>query len=304
MILAVLVKPQFVVLGVALLAARQWRWAGIGITGVVVSNIAAFLLWPRGFPGTIAQSIHGIIKFNSSFGGLRDPRNVSFGKALLLIPDSIKNYQSGKIPEGFLTGPRTQIGFAVLVIVVVAVLALGRRIPPVMVGIVLLATATFSPADVAFYYLVFVLPIAALVARDPNGPPGAGIFDQLAAHGDRRRAVGVCVSLAVALSIVNVAVPGQPFYVPLYGQLGAKGVVGTTPLVFTTVTWAPFLWLVTCVVIIVSYARKPARPHDSHNGPTRESDQDTAASTTSCLPNPVEESSPRGPGPICQNYTP
>ncbi|MFV3500960.1 hypothetical protein ACNJGB_21500, partial [Mycobacterium tuberculosis] len=36
----------------------------------------------------------------------------------------------------------------------------------------------------------------------------------------------------------------------------------------------------------------------------RESDQDTAASTTSCLPNPVEESSPRGPGPICQNYTP
>ncbi|KEG31371.1 membrane protein, partial [Mycobacterium tuberculosis] len=122
-ILAVLVKPQFVVLGVVLLAARQWRWAGIGITGVVVSNIAAFLLWPRGFPGTIAQSIHGIIKFNSSFGGLRDPRNVSFGKALLLIPDSIKNYQSGKIPEGFLTGPRTQIGFAVLVIVVVAVLA-------------------------------------------------------------------------------------------------------------------------------------------------------------------------------------
>ncbi|MBL7315396.1 hypothetical protein INQ24_29885, partial [Escherichia coli] len=94
----------------------------------------------------------------------------------------------------------------------------------------------------------------------PNGPPGAGIFDQLAAHGDRRRAVGVCVSLAVALSIVNVAVPGQPFYVPLYGQLGAKGVVGTTPLVFTTVTWAPFLWLVTCVVIIVSYARKPALP--------------------------------------------
>lgn len=72
----------------------------------------------------------------------------------------------------------------------------------------------------------------------------------------------------MALSIVNVAVPGQPFYVPLYGQLGAKGVVGTTPLVFTTVTWAPFLWLVTCVVIIVSYARKPARPHDSHNGPT------------------------------------
>ncbi len=60
--------------------------------------------------------------------------------------------------------------------------------------------------------------------------------------------------------------PDSCSHVPLYGQLGAKGVVGTTPLVFTTVAWALFLGLVTCENR-QSPARKPALcPHDSHNG--------------------------------------
>jgi hypothetical protein len=43
-------------------------------------------------------------------------------------------------------GPRSLIGYAVLVLVVVSILALGRRIPPVMVGIALLPTAFLFPA--------------------------------------------------------------------------------------------------------------------------------------------------------------
>ena len=40
------------------------------------------------------------------------------------------------------------------------------------------------------------------------------------------------------------------------------GVIGTTPIVPTTVSLAPLLWLVACAAIIVSYARRPA-PHSS-----------------------------------------
>jgi hypothetical protein len=258
-VLAALVKPQFAILAVALLAARQWRLSGFALAGVAISNIAAYLLWPRDFPETITQSLHNIIKFNNSFGGLLDVRNVSFGKAVLMIPDNVKAYQAGgKIPDDFLAGPRSLIGYAVLALVVVSVLALGRRIPPVVVGIVLLATATLCPSYASFYYLVFVLPIAALVVRDPDGPPGAGIFDQLETHGDHRRAVGICVSLAAALGIAQVPIPSQPVQVPIFGQLGVKGLVGTTPVVTTTVIWTGILWLVTCTVIIVSYARRPA----------------------------------------------
>jgi hypothetical protein len=164
-----------------------------------------------------------------------------------------------------------------------------------MVGIVLLATATLFPAQTLFYYLVFVLPVAALVVRDPDGPPGAGIFDQVATHGGRRRAGGICISLAAALSIAQVAVPFPPAHIPIFGQLGVRGVVGTTPIVPTTATLTPILWLVACAVIIVSYARIPAHSHGSDQGPARGGPPDTAVRTSSSTSELMTESSPQGP---------
>ncbi len=258
-VLAALLKPPFAVLAVGLFAARQWRWGGLAIVGMGLSSLAAYLLWPRDFPQTIPESINNLFHYGTFFPGLVDLSNVSFGRALLLIPDAVKaSHTGGEIPDGFLAGTRSLIGYAVLAVVVVSVLALGRRIPPVMVGIVLLAAAAFFPPQVHYYYLIFVLPVAALVVRYPDGPPGAGIFDALAAAGDRRRVVGVCVSLAAAFSIAQVAIPVQLVRVPIFGQLGAKGVIGDTLIVSTTAPVTPILWLLACAVITVSYARRPA----------------------------------------------
>jgi hypothetical protein len=242
-VLAALVKPQFAVLAVALFAARQWRLGGIALSGVVMAYLGAYLLWPRDFPKTIVQSIHNAFQ-HDSFVPIGYMYNVSFAKVLADI--------ATLNPHGFLNGFAPLFGYVVLVLVVVSVLALGRRIPPVMVGIALLATVSLFPALAWRYYLVFALPVAALVARDPDGPPGSGIFDRFAALGDRRRAVGVCVSLAAALSIAHIAVPALPIPVPTPGQTGA------TPIYDSAASWAPQLWLVACAVIIVSYARRPA----------------------------------------------
>ncbi len=62
-VLAALVKPQFAVLVFVLFAVRQWRMGGFAVAGVVVSNVAAYLLWPRDFPATITQSIHGTLNY-------------------------------------------------------------------------------------------------------------------------------------------------------------------------------------------------------------------------------------------------
>jgi hypothetical protein len=52
-------------------------------------------------------------------------------------------------------------------------------------------------------------PLAALVVPNPDWPPGAGLFDQLATHGGRRRSVGIWVSLAAPLTIASrVALTG------------------------------------------------------------------------------------------------
>ena len=86
-VLAALVKPQFAVLAVVLFAARQWRWGGAAVGGIAVSNVAAYLLWPRDFPETITQSIHNALAFShGSINGFTWVQNVSFGKALLADP--------------------------------------------------------------------------------------------------------------------------------------------------------------------------------------------------------------------------
>jgi hypothetical protein len=294
-VLAALVKPQFAVLAVALFVARQWRLGGIAVGGAVVGNLAAYALWPRDFPQTIIQSIQNTVGYGNggSQAALVANSNVSFGKALLTVPDGIKARETGgTIPDGFLAGPRSLIGYVVLVLVVVCVLALGRRIPPVMVGIVLLATASLFAPLTNPYYLVFVLPVAALVARDPDGSPGTGIFDRLATVGGRRRAVGICVSLAAALCIAQIALPGPGRQVgDIVGQMGADT---RTVVVTSTVFLAPLLWLVACGVIIVSYARRPAVSGRDDQGQAGEVPPDTDVSTL-CTPEPITEFSPQRP---------
>jgi hypothetical protein len=256
-VLAALVKPQFAILAVALLAARQWRLGGLAVGGIVIANLAAYLLWPRDFPGTIVQSIHNALQHGSPVTRVW-LQNASFGRGIFFIADMIETHKRGSLPGGFLDGPRSLIGYVVLVAVVGCVLALGRRIPPVMAGIALLATASLFPSLSYRYYLLFALPVAALVARDPDGPPGLGFFDRLHALGDRRRALGVYLSLTAALSIAQIALPLPPTHVDIPGQLGSIGVIGTTPVVPTTADLLSVLWLIACVAIIVSYARRPA----------------------------------------------
>jgi hypothetical protein len=220
-----------------LFAARQWRLGGIAVLGGLISNVAAYAQWPLDFPATIVQSVHNALGYGS-FHAMTGTLNASFAKGLLLIPDAIAGRGGSRVPDGFLAGPRSLIGYGVLLVVVVSVLVLGRRILPVMAGIALLATASLFLAVSNTYYLVFALPVAALVVRDPDGPPGSGVFDRLAIRGDRRRAVGICVTLAAALSVVQISMPYEWFP--------------------TTVVLAPTAWLIACAAIIVSYARRHA----------------------------------------------
>jgi hypothetical protein len=262
-ILIALLKPQFVVLAVALFAVRQWRLGGMVVAAAAIGNIAAYLLWPRDFPGTILQSIRNTLGYGN-FHMRVSNENVSFGKGLLTIPDAIKAQQTGgKIPDGFLAAPRSLIGYGVLILVVVAVVVLGRRIPPVMSGILLLTTASLFPAVSNRYYLVLALPIAAVLVRDPDGPPGSGIFDGFRRLGDRRHALGVWLSLVTALTLAQIPLPSPTVQAEIAGQMGAVGVIGSRPVVVTTVLFAPLLWLVTCLAIVVSYARRPGPSSES-----------------------------------------
>ncbi|WP_445160700.1 glycosyltransferase family 87 protein [Mycobacterium sp. Dal123C01] len=278
-VLAALLKPQFVVLAIVLFAARQWRWGGIAIGGAVVLNAAAYLLWPQDFPHTIMQSAASTLGYAGGSVGVVATSNVSFGRSLLLAPDILMFMQTGgKMPDGYLAGPRALIGYVVLVLVVVGVLALGRRIPPVMAGIALLVTAALFPIVAMSYYFVFALPIAALLVRDPDGPPGSGIFERLTTVAGQHRTVGIWLSVSTALTIATIALPSPPMQVLLYRKDGPPIQELT---VLTTATLVPMLWLVTLAVIIVTYARKPATDAST-----------TELSTTPVSPEPASTTTP------------
>jgi hypothetical protein len=279
-ILAALVKPQFALLAIALFAARRWRVGGITVVGIMTSNLVAYLLWPRDFPETVVQSAREALGISRAFAVVTGPYNTSFGKGIFFIPDRIKDAQWGYVSNGFLDATRSLIGYVVLVLVVVAVLALGRRISPAMVGIALLATGSLFPGLVLHYYLVFALPIAALAVRDPDGPPESGIFDRLTVLGDRRRVVGICVTVAAVLTIVHIPLPGPPMMSPLAGQLGVVGIVGYTPIVHTTAELAPLAWLIAGAAIIVSYARRPASDGDADLSTKSTLDEPTLAAAS------------------------
>ena len=255
-VLASLIKPQFLLLGLVLPAARQWKMsASAAVLGIIV-NLGAYLLWPRHFPATVLESIRGSMSYGASFEALVGGFNVSFQKGVFTISDALAAMaHGGRVPDGFLAHPRIVVGWVVLATVAAAVLALGRRIPPVMAGIILIATASLFPPVTFRYYLAFALPVAALMVRSPNASPGIGLFGRLAELGDRRRAVGVCVSIACVLTFVILPVPGHSTREPIRGlPIGELGV----PQVLTTASVIPVSWLVAITVILVSYARRPA----------------------------------------------
>lgn len=251
-VLAAMLKPQFVVMVVVFFAARKWRWGATVLAAAIVCNLAGYLLWPQDFPHTISQSLAGL----SAYGGadkVFSNANVALPNAILIIPYAIAFAVRGA-PVEFPASVHSLAGIAFLLIVVASLIYLGRRVPPVLAGMVLLATASLVPAVSNRYYLIFALPIAALVVRDPDGPIASGLFDGLRNLGMYRRSVGVCVSVASALTLAQIAMPGQRF---TYEFPRLDGTFGTAELVVSTAHLTPVLWLVTCVVIIVAYWRTP-----------------------------------------------
>jgi hypothetical protein len=279
-ILAALVKPQFAILVVALFAVRQWRRGAATVGGVIATNLVTYLLWPRDFPGTVGQSIHNAVGYTAS-GPISGWSNVSFGNGFLFVAQRAIWHLTGRgVPEPLINPVEAIVGCAILIAVVTSIVVLGRRVDPLMAGVALLATTSLFPPLSFSYYLVFALPVAALVARDPDGPPGSGIFDGLTSFGERRRAVAICVSLAAAVSVAQIALPLSRSQFEIPTELGGTETLTVVP---TTALLAPLAWLIACATIIVSYARKAApvhvaRDHECVNLPANSAAESSRAS--------------------------
>ena len=256
-VLAAMVKPQFALLVVALFVIRKWKVGLVTLGGIVVTNLLAFLAWPRDFPSTIPQAISNTLSYGGGIPLSDDfPTNVSFARAAYLL-QKLGAYLLGVSPSGGLTNLMQQyLGLAVVGVLVVALLMLGRRVPPHLTGILLLAGAAMYAGTSWSYYLVFALPVAAIILRDPLGPTEQtrwrGVFDwQEAQRPSRLKQVTIAVLvLATASSVSRLVLP----------------VVATDPtgqhtnLVTTSAVLAPLLWMTAGVLALIAWWRRESVP--------------------------------------------
>lgn len=267
-VLATCVKPQFALLGVALLAHRKWKMSLLTGVGVAITNILPYLLWPEEFPRTVARSIRALFGYGYLVDGklavaVPGRYNVSFVKGLFLVPDALSaNKTGGLLPVDYLSSARLYVGIGLLLVLLLCLLVLGRRIPPLIMGIALLAVASLSTSATVNYYLVFAIPVAALIVRDPQAPPGIGALD---ASGELHRVAVFLISFSTSASIAQIPLPVPVGVRAWIIENTIYPIDGAGPqYVETTAVLTPLLWLATCLAIIVSYGlatvREPSTP--------------------------------------------
>lgn len=248
-VLAALVKPQYALLFLVLVAMRKWRRAGMAIAGVIVTNVLAFLVWPRDFPGEIVQAGYNVLRSGSTVP-LSDafPSNVSLSKGLHVV-EKVVRHLTGTTDGAYMVDAHALVAGAVTATVICGlILIAGTRIPAYLSGILVVMCVSLVPSTSWSYYLVFALPVAAILLRDPLGAPVRdrwnGVLDK--AGGSVGRVVAsVMIVVATAATVSRVllpvvaVVPGSP----------------RTDILLTSGDLVPVLWILTALVVLVAWWR-------------------------------------------------
>jgi hypothetical protein len=268
-IIASLVKPQFILLVLVLIILRKWKYALITLGGALVANVLAYLVWPRDFPASLFQSADAILNYGGGVS-LADqfPSNISLAKGLYWIELWTRFLIGRPNPHSWTAQNPMLASVVVLAVVIVTLIILGRRIPSHIAAIVLMACTSLFVGTSWSYYLVFALPIAAIMLRDPRSGVldryrWRGALDDLTGSIPKKIAVGI-TAVAVAATLMQIALP-----------IGAT-IPGTPPADFaqatvlhTTVDFVPALWLLAVFVILLAWALPDKRSHENSGADIR-----------------------------------
>ncbi len=159
------IKPQFVLLGVGLLALRHWRAAIVTFLGTGAILVAPyFVLGDRWFTG-VTEWLRGASRWSTSQPlSASWPNNISLPHVLYLLAHA-GPWHSLPIVRTLVDRDYLVASAAIGVVVVAAIAVSGRRLPPLASGVALLAIACVGSPLTYAYYGVFTLPVFAIVYR-------------------------------------------------------------------------------------------------------------------------------------------
>ena len=248
--LATLVRPQYMVLIAILFALRKWRLSIVAFASVGVTNGLAYLAWPSHFPATIIESFANVLHYGRQYSMATDyPPNASFGRGLYVIERTVRSLLGIEGHDDWMVRYGGNIGGLLAIALILAVIVRGSAIPPTVGAIVLLACATMFPVVTWSYYLVFCLPVAAIILRDPTDPAPdrhqwRGTLDVISER--------VRVSVATALLALAVAASLMPLILPRTLHVVVIGTAGRDDILATTGALVPVLWIAASIAVLAT----------------------------------------------------
>lgn len=248
-VIASLIKPQYILLVAALLAHRRWRHVVYAMGAAAGANALAFLMWPRDFPGTIIQSVTNTLRYGGNFPLHIDfPPNVSLAEGAYLVFQGVGRLVGNPSGGQWIFDNAATVGATLALAIAIGIVALGSRLPPVIGGALLLMTASLVPTITWPYYLVFALPIAAVLLRDPASAPAEhgwrGVLDMdVLSRPQKLAAFSLVIATAGTVSRVLLPFPIEAQAPNATAVLASSGNV------------VPILWLAATVLTAFAWAR-------------------------------------------------
>jgi hypothetical protein len=248
---AALIRPQFLILIAVLWVLRKWRLSVIALVSVGVTNLIAYVAWPRAFPQTLIDSVIAVAHYGRQYSMANNfPANVSLGNGAYELDRWLLGFFA-RVPSAFVVDHYgAVVAFGVAAIVILLVIALGRRLPVLLSASLVLMSATLFPGATWSYSLSSCLAIAAVMLRDPldrtpDRDRWRGALDGIAATRLQTMAIVLTV-LATAASLSRILLP------PLL-KVGASANPEHQVIASTTASAAPVLWILASFAVIAAW---------------------------------------------------
>lgn len=178
-------------------------------------TVAGFALFPR-FPHNILDWLDAL----RGYSGVQPaaapyPSNLGIGRSLISLLDmtgvsQLLGADGRAFAASWLDVHGTAINLFALAVTAMVLWFTGRRLPVAWTFGLATFMVLYSSSTVYFYYLCLVLPLAALVVRDPLAAPDAvgpsGTLDREHGTSSDRVAHGVLVTV-LALAMAPIVVP-------------------------------------------------------------------------------------------------
>lgn len=256
-LVSTLLKPQMILLVVALLALRRFRYATLSVSLSVLGILASFAFWPGDRVQNFTNWIRNLVGYSDY--GLFDvpyPYNLSATRSLLTISDllGVSNLL-GEENRAHLVNLLTRFSFLpgllVLVAAVLVVLIRASRVDAVTALFIAVALIIVVPGTSFTYYLVLLIPVAALILRDPRqestvdgtSDQWRGVLDDASvsrAPGSQMRSWAIVTVLVISFSLWAIPVT----------QSHLASFPLTDPVGLIQILWGPVVLLGLAAVVV------------------------------------------------------